>query len=267
MHDLAYDPIHDEIVVTSPLAQAILVFRGGADGEEPPIRIIQGPKTGIWGIGATGKVGIDATNGEIILPTPSQDIRIWPRTANGDVPPSRVIKGPDTQIFNGRQTTGGGNVPAVRVDPIHNLLLIPVSGAGGGRGGAQAGGDGDGGGNGGGGRVLVFDRLANGNAKPRAVIVGPVRQGNQFEVYGPTRTMITHSRDTLELWRIPESGESMDPPFLRLPAPLGRSSSDTGIALDPVHKEVIIATAAGNTIMTFYVPEVFDQPTTTSSSR
>ena len=30
-------------------------------------------------------------------------------------------------------------------------------------------------------------------------------------------------------------------------------------------KEVIIATAAGNTILTFSVPEVFDRPTTTSS--
>ena len=27
---------------------------------------------------------------------------------------------------------------------------------------------------------------------------------------------------------------------------------------DPVHKEVIIATAAGNTIVTYCVPEVFD---------
>ena len=46
-------------------------------------------------------------------------------------------------------------------------------------------------------------------------------------------------------------------PPLRIPAPLGRNSADTGIALDPAHKEVIIATAAGNTIMTFSVPEVF----------
>ena len=45
MHDLAYDAIHDEIVVTSPLTQAILTFRGNADGEEAPIRIIQGAKT------------------------------------------------------------------------------------------------------------------------------------------------------------------------------------------------------------------------------
>ena len=53
MHDIAYDPIHDEIVVGSPFAQAILVFRGGAFGEEPPLRIIQGPKTQI----------VSATNG------------------------------------------------------------------------------------------------------------------------------------------------------------------------------------------------------------
>ena len=28
--------------------------------------------------------------------------------------------------------------------------------------------------------------------------------------------------------------------------------------LDPVHKEVIMATAAGNTIVTYYVPEAFE---------
>ena len=38
----------------------------------------------------------------------------------------------------------------------------------------------------------------------------------------------------------------------------GRQSSDVGIVLDPLHKEVIIATAAGNAVMTFPVPEVFD---------
>jgi 6-phosphogluconolactonase (cycloisomerase 2 family) len=250
MHDLAYDPVHDEIVVTSPLAQAILVFRGSANGEEAPIRVIQGPHTGIYGLGATGKVGIDATNGDIYLPTPAQDIRVWPHTANGDVPPSRIIAGPDTQIDNGRQNTGGGNVPAVRVDAVHNLLLIP-----------------SGGGNGGGAKVLVFDRTASGNARPRAVIKGPVRQGNQFEVYGPTQLMITHSRDTIEVWRIPSSGESSEPPLYRIPAPIGKASSDTGIALDPVHKEVIIASSAGNAILTFSVPEIFDRGATTTSSR
>jgi hypothetical protein len=252
MHDLAYDAVHDEIVVTSPLTQAILTFRGGATGEEAPIRVIQGPKTGIQGVGATGKVGIDPDNNMIILatPAPRNELLFFSRMANGDVAPVRKIAGPDTQLDNGTQREGGGNVPAIRIDSVHNLLLIPTNGRGGG--------------NGGGGRVLVFDRNASGNVKPKAIVVGPVRLGNQFEVYGPNRLMITHSQGTLELWRIPESGESTEPP-VRIPAPLGRNSADTGIALDPAHKEVIIATAAGNTIMTFAVPEVFDRPTTTSS--
>ncbi len=62
----------------------------------------------------------------------------------------------------------------------------------------------------------------------------------------------------IEIWKIPESGVSTDPP-LKIPAPLGRGgNNETGIVLDPLHKEVIIATAAGNSIMTFSVPEVFD---------
>jgi hypothetical protein len=251
MHDLAYDAIHDEIVVTSPLTQAILTFRGGADGEEAPIRIIQGAKTGIQGVGATGKLAIDPDNNVIMLatPAPRNEILFFAREANGDVAPLRKIGGADTQLDNGSQREGGGNVPAMRVDPIHNLLLIPTNGRGGG--------------NGSGGKVLIFDRNASGNVKPKAIIVGPVRTGNQFEVYGPNRLMITHSSGTLELWRIPDSGESTERPIMRIPAPLGRNSADTGIALDPAHKEVIIATAAGNTIMTFSVPEVFDSTLST----
>lgn len=248
MHDLAYDAIHDEIVVTSPLTQAILTFRGGASGEEAPVRVIQGSKTQILGVGATGKVSIDPQNNEILLATPNNTILVFPREANGDVAPIRVLGGPDTRLRFGEQRSGGGNVPAMRVDPIHNLLIVASNGRGG---------VGDGTGNGSGGDVLIFDRSASGNAKPRAVIRGPIRLGNQFEVYAPNRLMLTHSRDTLSIWKIPESGESAEP-SLKISAPLGRSSADTGIALDPAHKEVIIATAAGNAIMTFSVPEVFD---------
>src|ERR1700681_1206055 len=67
MHGFAYDPIHDEIVVTSPLAQAILTFRGGATGEEAPIRVIQGTRTEILGdaYSALDKVSVDGVNDEI----------------------------------------------------------------------------------------------------------------------------------------------------------------------------------------------------------
>ena len=54
---------------------------------------------------------------------------------------------------------------------------------------------------------------------------------------------------------------------VRIPAPLGRASVDTGIALDPAHKEVIIARAAGNRILVFSVPEVFAPSPSPTSSR
>jgi hypothetical protein len=238
MHDIAFDGMHDEIVVTSPLAQAILSFRGAANGEEAPLRVIQGNKTQIMGVGATGKVSIDPVHDEIFLATPNNTILTFNRMDQGNMAPSRVLGGPDTQLSLGTQTNGGGNVPCIRIDPIHNILLVPKGGYGGGK-------------------MLVFDRTASGNTAPRATIRGPVGMGNQFEVYGPKLRLVTHTKGNIEIWKIPLEGESTEPP-VKIPAPLGRQSGDIGIVLDPLHKEVIIATAAGNAVMTFSVPEAFD---------
>src|ERR1700745_569034 len=98
MHGFGYDPIHDEIVVNSPLTQAILVFRGGANGEEPPLRVIQGPKTQLLGVGALDKVTGDPQPGEIYIPPARHNILVFAYGANGDVEPIRVLGGPDTQI-------------------------------------------------------------------------------------------------------------------------------------------------------------------------
>ena len=239
MHDLAFDAVHDEIVVTSPLAQGILTFRGAANGEEPPLRVIQGDKTHILGVGATAKVTVDAVHGEIYLPTPDQAILVFDRLANGNTAPIRIISGKDTQLALGVQTNGSGQGPPIRVDPIHNLILAPTFGRA-----AN-----------GGGRILIFDRMANGNTPPKAIIKGPVGMGNQFEVFG--RNLITHTGNDLEIWRIPETGESDERP-LKIPAPLGRHSFDLGMALDPLHKEVIISSSAGNAILTFFVPELYE---------
>ena len=238
MHDLAFDGIHDEIVVTSALAEAILTFRGAANGEEAPLRFIQGDKTRIKGLGAdsaVGKVSVDAEHNEIYLANGDQTILVFDRMAHGNVAPKRVLGGPDTQL-----KVGGASGTCVRIDPIHNLLLVPSGGVAGGQ-------------------VLIFDRTASGNTPPKAVIQGPVVMGNQFEVYAPKLRLIAYAKGgNLEIWNIPQSGVSTDPP-LRIPTPLGRGgNNETGLVLDPLHKEVIIATAAGNSIMTFSVPEAFD---------
>ena len=43
IHDMAYDPVRDEILVPQFFAFAILTFRGDANGNVPPIRKIFGP--------------------------------------------------------------------------------------------------------------------------------------------------------------------------------------------------------------------------------
>ena len=45
MHGIAYDNLHDEIVIPVALSGAVLVFKADASGEVPPARIIQGTRT------------------------------------------------------------------------------------------------------------------------------------------------------------------------------------------------------------------------------
>jgi hypothetical protein len=247
MHDFAYDPIHDEIVITSALAQAILTFRGNANGEEAPIRIIQGNKTGILAVGALDKVTIDAEHGEYYITTPNQEVLVFSRLATGNAEPIRRLKGPDTGLKVGQQKdgifTGKGGNPNIRVDPIHNLLLVPVNDY---SNTSQSLGER---------KILVFDRTATGNTKPRAVVYA----NSLGAIYAPKQRLINHNRakGQIEIWNIPDSGEVRQP-IITIPCPLEDRADGGVMDLDPAHKEVIMATAAGNTIVTYYVPEAFD---------
>src|ERR1700674_3573824 len=153
MHALEYDPVHDELVVNSPLSNAILTFRGGAKGEEAPLRVIQGPRTQIQSTGYDGndKMAMDPVNGEIYIPVASSGgagkgvILVFDREANGDVPPKRVLGGPNT-TFNFPSAKGQG-FPHMAIDPDRNLLIVST-----------------------GGKLVVFDRTASGDAKPKFVI-------------------------------------------------------------------------------------------------
>ena len=137
-HDIVYDPANDEILVANPFAQAILVFKGGANGDEPPVRILQGPKTQM--MHPDYGIAVDAVHNELLV-SEKEQISVFPRTANGDVAPLRMIKGPDTRLIDAR-----GFV----VDPVHNLIVVGAKGG-----------------------LLIFNRTDTGNVKPRAIIGGP----------------------------------------------------------------------------------------------
>ena len=238
MHGFGFDGVHDEIVVTSPLTQAILTFRGGASGEEAPVRVIQGPKTRIQGPANLGndRVTVDPVNNEIYIPSVPDSILVFDRTANGDVAPKRIITGPDT---------GFRGMPTVAVDPVHNVLVANSNNS-----------------------LLIFDRTANGNAKPKAVIRGPksgVAQISSFQIYAPKGWIIANAQGgAIGAWSVADNGDVA--PRWKIPVQQLTGYVASGIALDPAHKEMILSAAGqrvrppsgiANTILTFSWAEIF----------
>src|SRR5260370_32975680 len=96
VHGLVYDAVHDEIVVPNALADAVLVFRGSAEGPEHPIRVIQGPHTHLV---TPHSVSLDLVHGEMYVASlTGKRVNVFAWTANGDASPPRGIEGPRTSL-------------------------------------------------------------------------------------------------------------------------------------------------------------------------
>ncbi len=239
MHSIDYDEIHDEIVVPQQFAQAILTFRGSADGDEPPVRVIQGSKTQLK---RPDRIHVDPVHNEIFVPS-SGSVLVFAREAHGNVAPIRILGGPDTQL-------GGG---AVTVDPINNLLII--AGSAGQRGGEE------------GNQLLIFDRTAQGNTKPLRVIRGPntmLTNTKNVRVYPPGGWILV-AEDGVEgratglsfigVWSINDDGDV--PPRWTIGGPKGSLFKPRGVALDPKNRAVIVSDKRLNAVLTYHVPELF----------
>ena len=239
MHSIAYDEIHDEFFVPVPFPQAVLAFRGGANGEEPPIRVIQGPLTQLT---SPSRLAVDAVHNEIFVPQ-DDSVLVFSRSANGDVAPIRVLKGPEIRLAN----------IAVAVDTVHNLLIV--------------GGRYDEGGNA---RLLIFNRTDQGNVKPKAVIGGPNSQlkglGGPFTVYPPTGKIIVPvnagsyknlvaDESFVGIWNINDNGDV--PPQYTIGGPNGILKMVRGVTVNAKHKELIVTDKRLNSVMTFSFPEIF----------
>lgn len=251
MHDIRYDAVHDEFLVTNPFAKAILTFRGAANGEEPPIRVIQGPSSQM---GDVQRVDIDLINNEIVVPSRQGSILVFPREGNGDVAPLRVIRGPDTQLHD---------VMSVVVDPVHNLLVvgctIDLSRLDGNENSARAAQEGS---------LLIFNRTDQGNVKPRAIIRGPktgILLPEQMQLYAPRGWVLVALSNTygaveprdafVGIWSINDNGDV--PPRWKLSGPKSQMKKPRGVALNPKNKELIVADMSRNAVFTYYFPEIF----------
>jgi hypothetical protein len=244
-HDIRYVEEHDEFVVASDLAGAIMTFRGGADGQEGPIRVIQGSNT--WG--ETDKLAVDAIHNEIFALDGTR-IRVYPRLANGNIAPIRIIEGPDTQLKSAH---------SLAVDPVNDIIAVGLNSNFGSRRSATAER----------GALLVFNRTDSGNVKPRRVIRGPqsgIVRINQMQVYPPRKLIIAPMPGIIDqmepevsflgVWSYDDNGDV--PPRWKIPAgPLTTLKKVFGVTLNPKNKEVIIADMRLNGVVTFSVPEIF----------
>jgi len=267
MHGIAYDAIHDEIVIPVALSGAVLVFKADASGEVPPLRAIQGTRTGLV---RPHTVAVDPVNNEILTADPSmRAIVVFERMANGNVAPKRVISGPKTGLLD---------IVGLDVDPIRNVIVA-----------SSRKGNGDKVG------LFVFDRLANGDVEPKQFIGGPnsklahFRQvaidpgtGNiflaqqntrmkQMEAYvlekprqGFTAKEKDDEDDDSDSGRLDTMGfiavygpdDNGDiPPRAIIKGPGIRLAGAAGVALNPRKKEII--TVGGNGFQTFLLPDFF----------
>ena len=239
-HDLAIDPIHDEIVAPNPFAEAILFFRGGANGEEAPIRVIQGPKTLL---NYPDNVALDAHRGEVfVVQSYSNSVLVFDRRGQGDVAPIRILRGPKTQLKSPSR---------VAVDPVHNLLVVTMGSA-----------------------ILIFDRTAEGNVPPKAVISGPKTgmvagfRASRVTLYPEGQKIFVsvagqRSREGivgsyLAVWEYGDDGDV--PPVVVLKGPKTNMGNPFGgVALIPEAKElVMLENLHPPGLFVFHLPEVFE---------
>ena len=279
MHGLAFDAVHDEIIVPVALSGAVLVFKGGATGNEMPIRIIQGSHTGLI---RPQTVEVDPVNGEIVAAdSSSRAILVFDRLANGDVAPKRRIGGLKTDFRD---------IVGVAVDPVANVIIAANRSAGGPNG------------------LYIFDRMADGDVAPirhigginsgilgrfRQLKVDPERGMIYVAVQAFRRQQATPQKEAdlytnekalaalraqakkeakddedvdsegggdtagfIGAWAVTDDGDV--PPRMMIRGPATRAGGFGGVAVNPKNGEVY--GVGSNAVMTYLVPNFFKKP-------
>ena len=256
MHGIFYDPMHDEIVVPVALGGAVLTLAGGANGGDPPTRVLQGPKTGLV---QPDTLYVDLVHDEMVVESGDDAVLVFPRAASGDVAPIRRIGGPKTRI---------NNIYGLTVDASRDLIIVANRVESGGRQSSDS--------------ILIFNRTDNGDVAPRAMIGGPhtgiikIRQivadetrgqifvtvKNNFEAYNaaanrqspwdPDRTGF------IGVWRVTDDGDV--PPRGVIKGPASGLVWPAGVAINPASHEVYAIDSVSNALFMFRTPELFFRP-------
>jgi hypothetical protein len=227
VHDMAYDPVRDEILIPQFYAFAILTYRGDANGDVAPVRKIFGPSTQLKNPMA---LALDWIHGEIFVPQGDR-VLVFSRDTNGDSAPIRILGSKESPLTAGRLT----------VDPVHNLLIGSAD---------------DG--------LRIYDRMATGNDKPLRTITDKSAKEVGLLTTNPASGMIFAAvrspgrfdpKDFVGIWSIYDDGDV--PPRWTVGGPGGILTDVRGVTLDVKNKSVIVSDKEVNGVLTFSVPEAF----------
>jgi len=98
---------------------SILFFDRSASGNTAPVRVIQGPATGIEG---PSGVYVDSKRNELwVTNWNSHTATIYPSNASGNVAPKRVLR----SAPKGAPVTGFGNPGGIVYDAKRDEMLVP----------------------------------------------------------------------------------------------------------------------------------------------
>jgi hypothetical protein len=260
MHGIFYDPTHDEIVVPVALGGAVLTLPGGADGGAPPLRVLQGPATGLV---QPDTLYVDVAHDEMIVDSGDDSVLVFPRTAIGNTAPIRKLGGPKTQIRN---------IYGMSVDSVHNVIVVANRVDLGGRESSDG--------------ILIFNRTDSGDVAPRAVIAGPrtgiikIRQVVVDEERGQIFATIKNNFENYEftderpspwnpdktgfigVWSIDDNGDV--PPRGVIKGPATGLIWPAGVAINPKNREVYTIDSVSNALFMFHMPELFRKPEASS---
>lgn len=237
-HQIGIDSMHDEIVAPNPFAQAILFFRGGASGEEAPLRIIQGPKTKLVYV---DNVAVDPVHGEVIAAQTLTDaVLVFSRERGGDVAPIRILHGPRTKLDHPWKAA---------VDPVNNLIAVTAKD-----------------------RILFFNRTDDGDVAPKWIIEGPQLRAMTPRVLTPvlypqgkkifvSMRVQQGTRAAIAVWKYGDNGD-VAPWAVIKSSPTTRLTTLTngGMAINPEAKEVMALAGevyGSERILIFRAPGLF----------
>jgi len=224
MHAIHYNEVRDEIVVPNQFAQAVLTFRGGANGEESPIRIIQGSRTQLEG---SSGVVIDTKNSEIIT-----ERFVFAIDANGNVPPKRTLKysvaavDMDNGLYVSTRSRNGGT----------ELLIFD--------------------------RNSDSDQPLRVIGGPKTLLVNPsrirVHNGWIVVAHDGVQTENPNNLSYVGIWSVNDSGDV--PPRWTFGGPNQMLVKPRGVDIDPKNQAVIVTDKELNAVLTYHAPELFREP-------